>query len=110
MHKMSKIDLLFDQAVQKHQAGDLAAAAIGYAAVLKENSRHSDAWHFAGLIAHQMGNSDDALQQIKYAIEIDPTNPEYFSTFCNAVDRCSQRWHNFTFDYKPSLICFGTYF
>ena len=88
---MSKIDLLFDQAVQKHQAGDLTAAAIGYAAVLKENSRHSDAWHFAGLIAHQMGNSDDALQQIKYAIEIDPTNPEYFSNLASIFNSMKEQ-------------------
>lgn len=91
MQKMSKIDLLFDQAVQKHQAGDLTAAAIGYAAVLKENSRHSDAWHFAGLIAHQMGNSDDALQQIKYAIEIDPTNPEYFSNLASIFNSMKEQ-------------------
>lgn len=88
---MSKIELLFEEAVQKHQAGDLTAAAIGYAAVLKENSRHSDAWHFAGLIAHQMGNADDALQQIKYAIEIDPTNPEYFSNLASIFNSMGEQ-------------------
>ncbi|MDG1510226.1 MAG: sulfotransferase [Mariniblastus sp.] len=91
MQKMSKIELLFEEAVQKHQAGDLTAAAIGYAAVLKENSRHSDAWHFAGLIAHQMGNADDALQQIKYAIEIDPTNPEYFSNLASIFNSMGEQ-------------------
>ena len=88
---MSNIELLFEEAVQKHQAGDLTAAAIGYAAVLKENSRHSDAWHFAGLIAHQMGNADDALQQIKYAIEIDPTNPEYFSNLASIFNSMGEQ-------------------
>ena len=79
----TNIESLFDESVQKHQAGDLTGAAVGYAAVLNEDSRHSEAWHFAGLIAHQMGNSNDALQQIKYAIEIDPANPEYYSNLAS---------------------------
>lgn len=88
---MSNIESLFDESVQKHQAGDLTGAAIGYAAVLNEDSRHSEAWHFAGLIAHQMGNSNDALQQIKYAIEIDPANPEYYSNLASIFNSMEEQ-------------------
>lgn len=82
----TNIESLFDESVQKHQAGDLTGAAIGYAAVLNADSRYSEAWHFAVLIAHQMGNSNDALQQIKYAIEIDPVNPEYYSNLASILN------------------------
>ena len=88
---MSNIKTLFEESVQKHHAGDLTGAAVGYAAVLKEDSRHSDAWHFAGLIAHQMGNSNDALQQIKYAIEIDPANPEYYSNLASIFNSMKEQ-------------------
>ncbi len=88
---MSNIESLFEESVEKHRAGDLTGAAVGYAAVLKEDSRHANAWHFAGLIAHQMGNSDNALQQIKYAIEIDPTNPEYYSNLASIFNSMQEQ-------------------
>ena len=78
-HQMSELDGLFQTAMQSHVAGEFTAAAGGYAKVLMKDPTHADAWHLAGLLAHQNGRSADGLKQIQMAIELNSTNPEYFS-------------------------------
>ena len=55
------------------------AAAHGYASVLTQDPQNADAWHLAGLLAHQLGNSADGIKQIQLAIDLNPANPEYYS-------------------------------
>ena len=84
---MSAVASLLSQSIKQHQSGNLAGAATGYAQVLNAQPHNSQAWHLAGVLAHQMGRSADAIQQIQFAIELESDNAEYF---CNlATVLCS---------------------
>lgn len=76
---MSDVATLFSLAVGQHQAGNLALAAQGYAAVLAAEPERAEAWHLAGLAAHQAGRSAEGVQHLRRAIELDATNPECHS-------------------------------
>ena len=52
---MSDISELFMRCVEMHKAGEHAVAAQGYAAILRADPTHADAWHLSGLLAHQAG-------------------------------------------------------
>ena len=76
---MSDISELFMRCVEMHKAGEHAIAAQGYAAILRADPTHADAWHLSGLLAHQLGRSSDGIDYICRAIELDSTNAEYWS-------------------------------
>ena len=76
---MSAISELFQASQQAHASGNLTVAANGYAKVLTADPTHADAWHLAGLLAHQSGRTEQGLQQIEMAIRLNPLSPEYYS-------------------------------
>ena len=51
-------------AVQHHEAGRLADAETIYQQILLENPDHPDALHLLGVIAHQLGKSEQAATLI----------------------------------------------
>ena len=55
---------MFTVALRHHQAGRLAEAEALYQRVLQADSRHVDALHFLGVIAHQNGRNDAAVELI----------------------------------------------
>jgi protein O-GlcNAc transferase len=57
-------------ALELHRAGQLAQAEALYRQILTQAPRHADALHFLGLIAHQCGRHERALELILRAIEI----------------------------------------
>ena len=73
---MSDISELFDRCVAMHRSGEHAVAAQGYAAILRVDPNHADAWHLSGLLAHQTGRSADGLSYIDRAIELTPQKAE----------------------------------
>ncbi|MEZ6094141.1 MAG: tetratricopeptide repeat protein [Pirellulaceae bacterium] len=75
---MNSIEQLFSASVEAHQSGDLATAAKGYAAVLNASPEHADAWHLAGLVAHQSGRDQQGIQCIERAIDL-RNDAEYFT-------------------------------
>lgn len=76
---MSDILELFMRCVEIHKAGEHAVAAQGYAAILRADPTHADAWHLSSLLAHQLGRSSEGIDYICPAIELDSTNAEYWS-------------------------------
>jgi protein O-GlcNAc transferase len=48
--------------VQHHRSGRLQSAMVIYEQILNHFPDHPDALHLSGLIAHQLGNSDDAIK------------------------------------------------
>lgn len=56
-------------AIQRHQAGDLRAAKTFYEQVLKTDSGHPVALHLLGVVAHQMGKHEIAIELISKAIQ-----------------------------------------
>ena len=69
-----------DLAVQRHQAGDLAAAEALYRQILAAQPNHADALHLLGEIAYQMGQNETAAQLIGRAISIRPFEARYLVT------------------------------
>jgi predicted O-linked N-acetylglucosamine transferase (SPINDLY family) len=61
-------------AVARHQAGDLDGAADLYQAVLKERPNQPDALHLFGVIHHQRGDSQAGVRFIRKALKFDPSN------------------------------------
>jgi predicted O-linked N-acetylglucosamine transferase (SPINDLY family) len=67
---------LLAEAAAHHRAGRLAAAERLYRRILAVDPDHADSLHLLGLIAHQTGHSDQALELIGRAIELNAADPE----------------------------------
>jgi len=67
-------------AFQYHRAGHLAQAEQMYRQVLHTNPRCAEALHLLGLLAHQQGHHQLALDNIEQAIAADAANPVYHSS------------------------------
>lgn len=65
------------EAVAAHQRGDYAIAEARYRAVLRGAPTHPDATHFLGLLAHQTGHNDAALELLQQAIQLGPDSHLY---------------------------------
>jgi tetratricopeptide (TPR) repeat protein len=66
------------QAVECHQAGDLAEAEAGYRAILKRDPLCSDALHLLGVIANQRGDDATAVDLIQRAIGLQSDAAPYY--------------------------------
>ncbi|MGA3067752.1 MAG: tetratricopeptide repeat protein [Tepidisphaeraceae bacterium] len=71
------VDQLYDQAVQRHQAGQLHEAAAAYRQILRLQPDHADALHLLGVIVGQNGQRDEALKLIRQAIALNPKQANY---------------------------------
>ncbi len=63
-----RIGPLLQEAVAAHQQGRLEAAAAGYEEILKLDSENPDALHLFGVIHHQVGRGNEAIDLISRAI------------------------------------------
>ena len=64
-------------AMQFHQAGNLQQAEAIYRQILQADPNHADAWHLLGVIAHQVGQHDMAIQYISQAIALQSDNATF---------------------------------
>jgi len=64
--------LNFDRAARAHRAGDLAAAAELYSAVLAAEPTHFGAAHMLGILRMQQSRFQDAERQLRRALQLDP--------------------------------------
>jgi hypothetical protein len=55
---------MFAAALRHHQAGHLSEAERLYRQVLLADSHHADALHFLGVLAHQAGRNEAAVDMI----------------------------------------------
>ena len=62
----------FQIALQHHQARRLGEAEAIYRQILAADSRHQDALHLLGVIAHQVGQKDLAVDLIRQAVNLNP--------------------------------------
>jgi protein O-GlcNAc transferase len=69
---------LFELARQHHQAGRLTEAEKTYRQILQAHPTHADSMHALGLIAHQVGRHELAIDLIRRAIALNPS-PEYYN-------------------------------
>ncbi len=61
-----------DKAVALHRAGRLDDAKRLYEQIIEAEPTHASAWHFLGVLQHQMGDSGAAVASITRALELDP--------------------------------------
>jgi tetratricopeptide (TPR) repeat protein len=73
------IDLVesFNNAFRLQQEGRLVEAETLYRAVLDVAPEHPGSHHLLGLVEHQLGRHDAALQSIRRAIELNDSEPNY---------------------------------
>ena len=57
-----------DAAIEAHERGELDVAEAAYRAILSRDAAHSGALHLLGVIAHQRGQHEAALEPIRKAI------------------------------------------
>ena len=69
-----------NQAATLHRAGRLAEAERLYRQILAINPRHADSLHLLGVIAHQRGRSDLAVDLIGKAIALNDRSANFHST------------------------------
>jgi len=70
---------VFADAVRHHQAGRLNEAERLYRQILQVDSRHADALHLLGVLAHQVGRNDIAVDLIVKAIALNGQEPAFHS-------------------------------
>ena len=73
------------QAVGYHQRGHLAQAEQLYRQVLQADPQHVDALHLLGVIAHQVGKSDLAVDYLSQAVRLKPHFAEAHNNLGNAL-------------------------
>lgn len=74
------IKQILNEALQHHGAGRLSEAEHGYHEALKIDPDHAGAIHLLGVIAHQTGKNDVAVDLINKAIRL---KPDYTEAYCN---------------------------
>ncbi len=73
----TQLQTLMQEAVAAHQRGDFTGAEARYRKVLSVSPAHADATHFLGLLAHQTGNDEAALNLLQHSIDLGPGSPLY---------------------------------
>jgi predicted O-linked N-acetylglucosamine transferase (SPINDLY family) len=69
--------LVLQQALARHQAGDVDAAEAAYLALLRQNPNNAEAAHLLGVAQHQRGDTARAAAWIERAIALAPAEPVY---------------------------------
>jgi tetratricopeptide (TPR) repeat protein len=77
-------DTKLKAAMAHHQSGRLLEAENLYKEIIRADPEHADAIHLLGVIAHQGGHQQIALDLITEAIDIDSKNPLYYSNLGEA--------------------------
>lgn len=78
------------EAFGRHQAGELAAAARGYQAILARDPNNADAAHLLGVVLHQQGQSARAVEQISRAVALRPSVPAFHANLAEAYRASGQ--------------------
>lgn len=73
-----------DTALAHHQAGRLADARALYARILAKHPKHADALHFTGLLACQLGQTEEGIALMRESIAVHPS-PIYYNNLGNAL-------------------------
>jgi tetratricopeptide (TPR) repeat protein len=75
---MAAIEELLDAAIAHHQASRLQQAEQLYRSILDTLPEHTDALHLLGLVRHQLGDHDAAIESISRALSLKPGSSVYW--------------------------------
>jgi protein O-GlcNAc transferase len=73
------------QALQRHQSGDLLGAEALYRVVLEQDAQHAVAWHLLALVEYQRGNWLSGLEHIRRAIGLNSRVPQFHVNLGNLL-------------------------
>jgi tetratricopeptide (TPR) repeat protein len=76
-----------DTAVKHHRAGNLRAAEQLYRQVLQADPHQADALHLLGILANQLGRTDEAIDLLRQALRANPQFAEAYSSLGNALKK-----------------------
>ncbi len=76
---MVTIAELFNEALRIHKSGDLPQAERLYRQIIQLDPTHAPAFHFFGVLAHQLGNHQAAVSLLRAALRLNPNNPEAYN-------------------------------
>ena len=93
---------LFATAIQHHRAGRLNEAETLYRQILATDSNHPDSLHMLGVLAHQTGQPQLAIDLIRRAITGNSAVPAYHNNLGNALG-AAQRWPEAEASYRRAL-------
>jgi protein O-GlcNAc transferase len=80
-----RIEATFALAARQHRAGQLQDAERLYREILQTDPRHADALHLLGVLAHQGGRNDLAVDLIAQAIAQNERVPSFHNNLGNAL-------------------------
>lgn len=80
----------FEEAVTLHQAGRIWEASLVYRVLLRSRPDHAGALHLLGVIHHQQGEHEQAIESIERAIRTDPTKAIYFNNYGAALQEAGR--------------------
>ena len=75
---------LLQSGLELHRSGRLQEAESCYNSIIEQQPEHADAWHLLGVIAHQVGKNDMAVDLIQKAIKFNPDSPDFYVTCAEA--------------------------
>ena len=93
---------LFATALQHHRAGRLNEAETLYRQILATDSNHPDSLHMLGVLAHQTGQPQLAIDLIRRAITGNSAVPAFHNNLGNALG-AAQRWPEAEASYRRAL-------
>jgi protein O-GlcNAc transferase len=72
------------QALRHHQAGEFEQAENLYRQILAADPKQVDALHLLGVLAHQVGNNEAAVELISQAVQFNGAQPIFHNNFAAA--------------------------
>ena len=103
-------------ALEHHQQGRLQAAEELYRQILRSDPRHAVALHFLGVIAHQVGRHDVAIELMSLSIEQECRSPQVHNNLGGAyrasgklteAERCYRHALNFDAGFVDAHLNLG---
>jgi protein O-GlcNAc transferase len=98
----SGVQEMFADALRHHQSGRLGEAERLYRQILLADSHHADALHFLGVLAHQAGGNESAVDLIGKAIAQNGRVPAFHNNLGNAL-KALGRWEEAVLSYRQAL-------
>lgn len=84
------IDMALQQAIEAHKAGKLQDAERLYRAILRVQPNHPDVNHNLGVLAVGVGKPQEALPYLKFALEANRSNGQFWVSYINGLIEAKQ--------------------